>query len=295
MPTPSGSPLHLDDLRWQDYEELVKDIYQVLGKASGVVIECWGSGCKVEGPPGIFHQVDVLTSHTVGMHKYTTAISCKYWNKKVGLPVVRDWDRVVQDARLNKGVIVSQMGFTKPARDYASAKGMGLVELRKPLDDDWSDYIKEVHIMLTVVPPPVVSIKLQITLPQGHAVGESLASGGLPWPSEQIFIQRADTREGESLRDIVEEARANLTTEAQHTIEFPTGSVMVVPEDPSFPQDGYPVTAVDFSVEEALPLTDEIVIRPPDHVYMIMEILFEGRRFTITTDGVITENFDQTE
>ena len=31
------------DIRWQDYEELVKDIYQVLGQADGVTVECWGS------------------------------------------------------------------------------------------------------------------------------------------------------------------------------------------------------------------------------------------------------------
>ena len=219
MPTPSASPSRSDDLRWQGYEALVKDIYEALGKASGG-IECWGNRCKVEGPPGVFHQVDVLTSHTVGMHEYTTAISCKYLNKKVGLPVVRDWDRVVEDAGLNKGVIVSKMGFTKPAREYASAKGVGLVELRKPLDEDWSGYIREIRIMLTVAQPPVVSIKLHITVPRGHAVGESLASGHLLWPSDQILIRRADALEGERLYDIVEEARARLTTEAQCTIAF---------------------------------------------------------------------------
>ena len=245
MPTTSGNPPHPDDLRWQDYEELVKDIYEALGKASGVVIKCWGKGCKVEGPPGVFHQVDVLTSHTVGIHEYTTAISCKYWNDKVGLPEVRDWDRVVEDTGLNKGVIVSKMGFTKPARDYASAKGIGLVELRKPLDEDWSGY-REIHIMLTVDQPPVVSIKPHITVPQGHPASESLTSGRFLWQSDQILIQKLDTLERESLRDIVEEARAGLTTEAQCTIAFPPGSVMVVPEDPRFPQDGYPITAVSF-------------------------------------------------
>ena len=85
------------DIRWQDYEELVKDIYEALGQANGVTIECWGRSCKVDGPPGVFHQIDVLTTHSDGLHQYRTAISCKNWNKKAGIPIVRDcqWRRHV--------------------------------------------------------------------------------------------------------------------------------------------------------------------------------------------------------
>ena len=139
---------HAHDIRWQDYEELVKDIYQALGRANGVTIECWGSSCKVEGPPGVFHQIDVLTRHGDGLHQYRTAISCKNWKSKVGLSIVRDFAQIVQDARLSKGVIVSKMGFTGPAKTLAEAKNIGLVELRKPVDSDWDGYIREIHIDL---------------------------------------------------------------------------------------------------------------------------------------------------
>ena len=85
----------------------------------------------MEGPPGSFHQVDVLTSHSDGLHQYRTAISCKKWNKKVGIPIVREFAQIVQDARLSKGVMVSKMGFTGPATTYAESKNIGLVELRE--------------------------------------------------------------------------------------------------------------------------------------------------------------------
>ena len=111
-----------DDILWRDYEVLVKDIYQALGQARGVTIECWGSSCKVEGPPGTFHQIDVLTRHSDGLHQYRTAISCKNWNKKVGIPIVREFAQIVNDARLSKGIIVSKMGFTTPAKTYAESK-----------------------------------------------------------------------------------------------------------------------------------------------------------------------------
>ena len=135
MPNSNGScASDADDIRWQDYEELVKDIYQALGQASGVTVECWGSSCKVEGPPGVFRQIDVLTRHSDGLHQYRTAISCKYWNNKVGTPIVTEFAKIVQDAGLNKGVIVSKMGFTAPAKTYAESKKVELVELRKPVD-----------------------------------------------------------------------------------------------------------------------------------------------------------------
>lgn len=38
------------------------------------------------------------------------------------------------------------------------------------------------------------------------------------------------------------------------------------------------------------PITQETAIRADDHIYMIMESIFEGRHFTITRDGEIVEN-----
>ena len=37
------------------------------------------------------------------------------------------------------------------------------------------------------------------------------------------------------------------------------------------------------------PITEKIIVRADDHIYMIMESFFDGRRFTITNDGEITE------
>ena len=33
----------------REYERIVKEIYETLGKADGVTIECWGASCKVQG------------------------------------------------------------------------------------------------------------------------------------------------------------------------------------------------------------------------------------------------------
>jgi len=179
-----------DDIRWQDYEELVKDIYQALGRANGVTIECWGSSCRVEGPPGVYHQIDVLTSHSDGLHQYRTAISCKNWNKRVGIPIVREFAQIIDDARLNKGVIVSKMGFTAPAKVYAESKGIGLVELRRPLDKDWDGYIREIHITLMMDRTEIYDVQFQLTAPKPGPGEDAIQDGTEHWPPllNHIFI-----------------------------------------------------------------------------------------------------------
>lgn len=42
-------------------------------------------------------------------------------------------------------------------------------------------------------------------------------------------------------------------------------------------------------------MREEIVVRADDFIYMIMESLFDGRRFTITRDGEIMENVPLTD
>lgn len=44
-------------LNWKSYEELVKDIYEQLGKASGVKILGYGKDCKYMGKSEVEHQI----------------------------------------------------------------------------------------------------------------------------------------------------------------------------------------------------------------------------------------------
>ena len=279
------------DIRWEDYEELVKDIYEALGQANGVTIECWGRSCKVEGPPGVFHQIDVLTTHSDGLHQYRTAISCKNWNKKAGIPIVREFSQIIDDARLSKGVIVSKMGFTGPAKTYAEFKNIGLVELRKPLDRDWDGYIREIHITLVMDQTKIHDVHFQLTAPKPGPGEEVYQGGRIDWTLglNQIFIgipgQEADT-----FQKLADEEWSKDEEKEEYDIQFPGGSILTVPDYPEYPAHGYSITGASFKVRFNPPLTEEIVVRADDHIYMIMESLFDGRRFTITKDGEIREN-----
>jgi len=70
---------------WKTYEKLTKDIYERLGQKAGVKIVGWGNDLKVKGHSGVEHQIDVLTSHSDGIHSYLTDIECKYWKEKINV------------------------------------------------------------------------------------------------------------------------------------------------------------------------------------------------------------------
>ena len=272
-----------NDIHWEHYEELVKDIYLALGGASGVTIECWGRSCKVEGPPGVFSQVDVLANHSDGFQLYRTAISCKYWALRVGVREVRDLAQVVQGARLNKGVIVSKMGFTKPARDLAAAEAISLVELRRPLDKDWEGLIRDIHVRILVDPPArIYDLEMKLV---PDANGETTRIG-LTLNAQELFVG-GPNQETASLAHLIEKAM-QAERKDEYELSFPEASALSV-SDPSHIVYGKMIKSLRFKAEYPPPIELETVVRGDDYVYMIMESIFDGRCFRITTDGQITE------
>ena len=140
---------------WKTYEEVTKKIYEALGKEKGVSIECWGHDCKVKGNSDVDHQVDVLTSYSDGIHIYKTAIECKYWNETINKDIIMKVQAIVHDAKLNKGVIVSKLGFTPDAIKYAHQYNIGLVELREISDSDWEGRINKIILNFETLLPTI--------------------------------------------------------------------------------------------------------------------------------------------
>lgn len=274
-----------DDLRWEDYEELVKDIYEALGKASGVTIKCWGRTCRVRGQSGVSHQIDVLTTHTAGLHQYRTAVSCKHWNRNVGKAEVVEFAEILRDATLNKGVIVSKIGFTRHARKYAEFKGIGLIELRKPLDSDWDGHIREVHGTVVLdVGPSVENLWFRLAEPESRAGGGSrrLLAGDV--------LVCVPGQEAKTFRDLFYEERSKHPDREDHDVRFPEGSKLKVPDQPQYPPEGFALEGISFTLRDNPPRTTEFAVRADDHIYMIMESVFDGHRFALTKDGKIIEN-----
>ena len=132
---------------WETYEEITKNIYETLGKETSVKIVGHGRIFKVTGKSGVEHQIDVLTSHSDGIHDYLTAIECKHWNKKINKDIVMKVERIVEECNFNKGIIVTKKGFTPDGEKYAKFVNIGLIILREPTEDDIKGRTKKVILI----------------------------------------------------------------------------------------------------------------------------------------------------
>lgn len=119
------------NLDWKTYESITKYIYETLGSKTGVKVLGYGSNCKIVGKSGVYHQIDILTSHSDGIHSYRTAIECKYWKEKISKETVMKISNILEDTNIEKGVIVSKNGFTKDGAEFAKYKNISLVELKE--------------------------------------------------------------------------------------------------------------------------------------------------------------------
>lgn len=156
-----------NNLDWKLYEEITKYIYETLGSQSGVKIKGYGNSCKVTGKSGVVHQVDILTTHSDGIHEYQTAIECKHWKEKINKDIVMKVSEIIEDANINKGVIVSKSGFTPDGIEYAKYRNIGLVELREVEEKDLEGQpikldvgILDLHIDITIRRPEIVRIEI---------------------------------------------------------------------------------------------------------------------------------------
>lgn len=150
-------------LDWKTYESITKYIYETLGKQSGVTIKGYGSTCKVVGKSGVSHQIDVLTTHSDGIHSYETAIECKYWKDKVNKDIVMKVSSIIEDAGINKGIIVSKNGFTQDGIEFAKYRNIGLVELRELEEKDMKDNPKEIDIEILELNIKIHRTRAEIT------------------------------------------------------------------------------------------------------------------------------------
>jgi hypothetical protein len=147
---------------WKTYEEVTKDIYESLGKQHGVVIEGWGASCIVKGQSGVGHQIDVLTSHSDGLHTYKTDIECKYWNQNIDKDIIMKVEAIVKDCQFNKGIVVSKLGFTPDAIAYAKFVNIGLVILREPTEEDWEGRVRIISLEMNFLTPVITKFQQNV-------------------------------------------------------------------------------------------------------------------------------------
>lgn len=268
-------------MEWQSYEQLTASIYEALGKANGVTIECYGAQCKVTGKSGAQHQIDVLVKHSNGLQIVRTAIECKYWNKKVNKPVISTLAGYIQDAGIEKGVVVSKLGFTEQAIQLAAQMNIGLVELREPIEVDWEGAIREVHVKINMSSPDVYDLEvLQESEPDSESKKEQYNVHHLS------FVKIVDPRQGEhTLEEIIErELKRDFVEDEAIDITFSTGTIMKLFDEERHAE----VTGIRFKVRY-LHATTNFSVNAADHIYMLMKDVFGKREFMLDHEGNLTE------
>ena len=272
----------MEQITWQNYERLVKDIYETLGQATGVEIECWGAKCRIKDRDGIFRQIDVVTKHSDGVNQYRTLISCKNWDRKIGSTHVTEMAKLIDDTDANKGVIVSAKGFYEPAKKKAEANGIGLVELRRPMDKDWEGLIRRIHIRIVMTMPHITDLRLNLKAEGAVAKG---TYGGFA-DARKMIIKESD-QSTRSLAEILEPVM-NTAAEGEQQIEFPPGTAIENEDDQEWMGNGCPIRSLEFKLEHSVS-ENQVAVDAADNVYMFMEAVFEGRKFTITNNGELVE------
>ena len=284
-------------MKWQAYEELVKDIYQQLGKLAGVRIECWGSSCKVRGKSGVYHNVDVLTSHSDGIHTYKSAIECKHWNKKVSKDPVAKLSVILDDTNIEKGVLVSKVGFTSDAKELAKSQNISLVQLREPRDSDWDGLIREISIEFNLIVDEIYGYNaICNNVHENHK--NSFRRSGI-----ELLVERKN-QNAMSFREIADRVckfpesaggdidkigfgwtvTSSMNDKVRaYVVKFPEGTVLTHP----ITGNKGNISELQFKVREIV-VTDEIHIDHKDYVSWIMEVVFEDKRFAISQDRVPT-------
>lgn len=267
---------------WKEYEQVTKQIYETLGKDAGVIIECFGGSCKVKGKSGVEHQIDVLTSHSDGIHIYKTAIECKYWDKTINKDIVMKVSEIIGDAGINKGVIVSKKGFTEDGILFAKFKNIGLVELREIEDKDWEGRIENIVIQINMLLPRITEFQVIVSEPhpdfdvrQGpidafEIIYPDSSSEVVEMYIKEFYSELCKKDEGEILEKVIRLK--------------PNSKLNYKPSNKAISIQGFKLTGVLHIGKR------RTEIKGKDHIWLIMKSVFENKRYTISKDGDIQES-----
>lgn len=275
-------------LDWKTYESITKYIYEALGKQSGVKIKCHGNTCKVVGKSGVEHQIDVLTSHSDGIHTYLTAIECKYWKEKVNKDIVMKLAEIIQDAGISKGIIVCKNGFTKDGFDYAKHKNIEIVELREIEENDLSGNSNQIHF-------GDLEFKINISIERTEIININFGDNrNLSVKNEFDYINFIVIRNDgskTSLYNYITEFRKDVnpknkkTEELTKYFEIPNGIIYNRETKERIETNGITIIGQLRKTEDNKNLSFSLV----DKVWLIMKSIFNNRKFVFSENGLIKE------
>ena len=128
-----------------EYESLIKYLYQTLSEDSGIEVH---QKYKIEGKSGTVHEIDVYYEFQKNEVIHRVIIECKAWNNAVPKEKVLSLKGILEDIPNSVGIIASKKGLQKGAEQYANFHGIKIVT------GDKKDILKK-----------ILEYKLKILLP----------------------------------------------------------------------------------------------------------------------------------
>jgi len=279
---------HGNTLDWKTYESITKYIYETLGKNAGVTIKGYGNSCRVIGSSGVNHQIDVLTSHSDGIHTYDTAIECKHWKEKVNKDIVMKVFEIITDANIQKGVIVSKAGFTQDGIAFAKYRNIGLVELREMNDQDLEKESREINmgqfgfrLSVFITSPVILSVEIgnNRKIEFGNELDLYFFSIILKGGRKIPFASYSE----EFRREVGKAKKDKMVTKCY---KIP-GSILVN----GITNESVNMDSVTFTGRlTEIDASRNIEVKLVDKVWLIMKSIFEQRVFSFSHTGIITEH-----
>jgi flagellar biosynthesis regulator FlaF len=111
---------------WEDYEHYIYKYFQNLYPEENISknVKKIGFISKIE------RQIDILIEGKIAGYDLSLAVECKHFNKKVDVKIVEAFISFLKDVKANKGILITNKGFTKGAKSRAENDSTSDIDLR---------------------------------------------------------------------------------------------------------------------------------------------------------------------
>ena len=102
-------------MTWKDYEHYIHRVFSKLYPEASITHNVQ----KIGVMSGTKRQIDILIEGYLAGYSLNIVVDCKYLNKKVDVKVVESFIGFLHDVKANKGLLITNRGFTKAAQARA--------------------------------------------------------------------------------------------------------------------------------------------------------------------------------
>nr|WP_277403455.1 restriction endonuclease [Achromobacter insuavis] len=128
---------------------MTQAIYQEILRREGAGTIDVKHNVSLVGRSGVGHQVDVFWQFKQAGVTHRVLIECKNYTSSLTLEKARNFFAVAHDVGNCAGIMVTRTGYQSGVTAFCKFYGIALKLLRPPVDEDWKDRIKKIHINIT--------------------------------------------------------------------------------------------------------------------------------------------------